>query len=470
MTGYQTTDFMGLEFSVAMSESIAHEFGRHLDKGSRQEDLTFFVWKPSRGDQRYTAVITDLLLPLDTERILAGNVLFTREYLARVLASVPAGYGLGLSHSHLGPGWQGMSQDDIVAERDRLAGAVSGRTQLPVVGITRGTDGSWSGRAWLRAERQVYEQFDASTVRVVGRALSITYHPRLRPEPAEQETQVATLSVWGQQAQANLARTHVGIVGLGSVGSIVAESLARVGVERVTFIDHDKIEPRNLDRTLGATANDAEAESLKVAVAARTASSSSTAEHFQPTQIPLSLLTSQGIDAALDCDVIICCVDRPLPRFVLNVMSNSHLIPVIDGGILARTRPDGRPLHIDWRIHTVGPERACLHCLGALLRSDVSLDRDGKLDDPDYIANLPPADRERYARRNVFPFSLSVAAHETLQLVGLVSGSQRIGGIGPQHYKAYPGEMTAEMISVCDPDCDIPQYTATCIDLSAFFQ
>ena len=34
-----------------------------------------------------------------------------------------------------------MSEDDVVAERDRLAGAAFGRTGLPVVGLTRGTTG-----------------------------------------------------------------------------------------------------------------------------------------------------------------------------------------------------------------------------------------------------------------------------------------------------------------------------------------
>lgn len=470
MAAYDAFDFVNDELSVAMTDSISLEFANHLDKEPRQEDLTFFLWKPSNGDLRYTAVITELVLPADDDRILSGNVSFTGQYLNRVLANVSPGYGVGLAHSHLGPGWQGMSHDDVVAERDRLAGAVSGRTQLPVIGITRGTDGSWSGRAWLRAGRRQFDRLDASTVRVVGRSLKITYHPKLRPEPAPRETQVATISVWGQRAQADLTRARVGIVGLGSVGSIVAESLSRVGIERVTFIDHDKIELRNLDRTLGATTHDADAQTLKVDVATRTAQASSTAENFQPNPVSLNLLTPRGVDAALDCDVLICCVDRPLPRFVLNVMSNAHLIPIIDGGILARTRTDGRPLHIDWRIHTVGPERACLHCLLALLRSDVSLDREGKLDDPDYIAGLPAADRERYERRNVFPFSLSVAAHETLQLVGLISGFERVGGIGPQHYMAYPGEMSAQPIRQCDPDCDLPQYTASCVDLSAFLK
>ena len=64
-------------------------------------------------------------------------------------------------------------------------------------------------------------------------------------------------------------------------------------------------------------------------------------------------------------------------------------------------------------------------------------------------------------RRNVFPFSLAVAAHQVLQLVGLVAGSARVGGIGPQHYAAYPGEMTATPTSACEPDCEINALTAT---------
>jgi len=212
-------------------------------------------------------------------------------------------------------------------------------------------------------------------------------------------------------------------------------------------------------------AADAITGTFKVDVATRLGMQSSTAPSFSPRPVAHSLLEPEGLAAALDCDAIICCVDRPLPRFVLNVLANAHLIPIIDGGILARVTNAGLPLHIDWRIHTVGPERACLYCLGALLRSDVALDRDGKLDDPDYIAALSPADRERYARRNVFPFSLSVAAHEVLQLVGLISGMTRVGGIGPQHYHAYPGTMSAEPSSRCATDCEIASVTGTATDL-----
>ena len=87
------------------------------------------------------------------------------------------------------------------------------------------------------------------------------------------------------------------------------------------------------------------------------------------------------------------------------------------------------------------------------------------LDDPDYLRGLSPDDRERYNRRNVFPFSLSVAAHEVLQLAGMIADSQRIAGIGPQHYAAYPGEMTVSPTRLCETDCEIAALTASAAPL-----
>src|SRR6185369_4041738 len=251
-------------------------------------------------------------------------------------------------------------------------------------------------------------------------------------------------------------------VGLGSVGSIVAETLARTGIQHLTFVDADTIELRNLDRTLGAGTEDVGSE--KVRVAERNARRAGTASEFDVRMVPERVQTPAGLAAILNCDVIICCVDRPWPRHVLNAVSNGHLIPIIDGGILAVVDAKKRLIHIDWRIHTVGPERACLYCLDAIRRSDAALDRDGKLDDPDYIAGLSAEDRARFSRRNVFAFSLSVASHEVLQLVGLVTGNARIGGIGPQHFHAYPGRMDVEPTKACQSGCDMLEITATTVN------
>ena len=60
------------------------------------------------------------------------------------------------------------------------------------------------------------------------------------------------------------------------------------------------------------------------------------------------------------------------------------------------------------------------------------------LDDPDYITGLGHDDRERYGRRNVLVLSLSVAAHELLQLVGFVADCPRVGRTGPRVYYLKP--------------------------------
>jgi hypothetical protein len=307
---YQLKDFSGLDLSVAMTADVDGVLGRHVHKGPRQEDLTFAYWRPSMGAGRFTVVLTDLVLPNEGDRLLQGNVAFQPQYLLRTLAGLPDGAGVALIHGHLGPGWQGMSHDDVVAERDRLAGAVAGRTGLPLVGLTRGTDGSWSGRLWLRDGPRSYRRRWTRTVRVVGRRLVITFHPDDAP-PQATDSQVATLSVWGHDAQDDMVRARVGIVGLGSVGSLVAEALARLGLMRLTYIDFDVLELRNLDRTLGATQADILAGLSKVQVAARSTALSHTAEGLDLRVIPSSLLTPEGLAAALDCDVLVCCVDRP---------------------------------------------------------------------------------------------------------------------------------------------------------------
>ncbi len=459
----------GYEVSVAFTEVLDSELAEHLDKGLSQEDLTFAYWCPSRGKLRFTALLYQLVKPAEGDRILQGNVAFTEQYARRVIMNVPKGSGIALLHSHLGPGWQGMSHDDVIAERDRLASAVWGRSGFPLLGLTRGTDGTWSARLWIRGGPQKFERKDASTVRVVGDQLRISYNERLRPKYEIQDSQVATASVWGSRAQMELTRAHIGIVGLGSVGSIVAESLARTGFGRITLIDHDLIEERNLDRTLGATALDVDAHMPKVHIAARNVNSSHTAPNLNLNVVPQNLLSDDGWSAVMDCDAILCCVDRPYPRYLLNALSYAHLIPVVDGGIFAQVKEDGTPLHVAWRIHRVGPGQTCMLCLGALLRSDAGLDRDGKLDDPDYINGLSREDREKYNRRNVFTFSLSVAAHQVLQLIGMITGMPRIGGRGPQMYQAFPGQMNVLSITGCESDCDISELMSQGTNLSLLF-
>src|SRR4029077_3454759 len=99
--------------------------------------------------------------------------------------------------------------------------------------------------------------------------------------------------------------------------------------------------------------------------------------------IPYSLAAENGYLAALDCDVLFSCVDRPRARQILNHFAYAHLIPVIDGGIAVRFKNE-KFSGVDWQLQTITPGRACLQCLEAFTLADASTEVAGKLDDPTY--------------------------------------------------------------------------------------
>jgi hypothetical protein len=186
-----------------------------------------------------------------------------------------------------------MSPDDIAAEHGHAA-AVKGATGLPFVGLTAGTDGSWSARFWEKTAPSTYHRRWCSTVRVAGPQLSVTFNDRLLPPPASSDALRRTISSWGHAKQADLARIHVGVVGAGSVGSIVAETLARTGIAHITLIDFDTVELHNLDRLLHAYPRDARMARAKVQVLGKAIRRSSTAANPQIDSIEYSIIEPQG--------------------------------------------------------------------------------------------------------------------------------------------------------------------------------
>ena len=68
----------------------------------------------------------------------------------------------------------------------------------------------------------------------------------------------------GQENINRLGRAHVLVVGLGGVGAMAAEQLARAGVGKMTIADADIIEPSNINRQLPATRSTIEQKKVEV--------------------------------------------------------------------------------------------------------------------------------------------------------------------------------------------------------------
>ena len=147
----------------------------------------------------------------------------------------------------------------------------------------------------------------------------------------------------------------------------MAEGLARIGVRRILLMDFDLLERVNLERILHATRTSAAKHRPKVEIAAQAIRRSATAKDAEIESTRWSVCEPEGYRAALDCDILFSCVDRPWARQVLNFIAFTHLIPVIDGGIQALARSSGDGVRrADWFVHTVTEGRRCLECSGSV--------------------------------------------------------------------------------------------------------
>ncbi len=226
-----------------------------------------------------------------------------------------------------------------------------------------------------------------------------------------------TIDTWGQARQHDISRLRIYIVGLGSVGGFVAEALTRMGLVQLTLIDPDRIEIHNLDRLIHATRSDV--GKYNVEVVARRIRRIATADDFQVRACNRPIQCEGAYRLALDSDLLVCTVDRPLPKDLLNRIAHAHWIPLIFGGVFVQNKTDGTLSQVHWSVIVSGLGRRCLRCDGQYTSSDVVMEMDGSLDNPSYI-NTDLQTPSSPTNQNVFPLSSHLASSIVLELIRLV--------------------------------------------------
>jgi molybdopterin-synthase adenylyltransferase len=167
---------------------------------------------------------------------------------------------------------------------------------------------------------------------------------------------------FGHEFQRRLQQIRVGLVGVGGLGSILVEELARLGVHDWVLVDPDKVEVSNLNRLLGATLRDAEEEVAKVAVALRTIRQSEPRAKVKTFRT--SVFTPRALGALKSCDLLVAATDNDASRLVVNALACQYLIPLVHLGVNLAPKPDGGFEDISGEVAIPSLGEWCLLCGG----------------------------------------------------------------------------------------------------------
>jgi molybdopterin-synthase adenylyltransferase len=276
--------------------------------------------------------------------------------------------------------------------------------------VIAGETGLAAGRIWSEHG----EKRDLG-MQIVGRIIRI-FHSMNSPsgELAWFDRQSLAL---GKAGQKTLGTLHVAIVGMGGTGSVAFLQLAHLGIRRITVIDGDRVEASNVSRILGATADDA-GRTWKVEVAARYAERLGIGTEVR------SLRGHLGKDVSPEeiegCDLVLSCVDKHLPRALLNRLSYEKAVPVIDMGSAFRVDADGRVTAGSGRVVVVGPGRRCLACWGHIDPNRIRIESLSESDRARGVAD-GYIDGAEIPQPSVVAFNTAVAGAAVVELMRLVT-------------------------------------------------
>ena len=216
------------------------------------------------------------------------------------------------------------------------------------------------------------------TYRVIGHNIERLYSQpcRARESNGEHDRQVRMFGAVGQRI---LQASKVAVVGLGGVGSLVAEYLARLGVGHLVLIDPDQIESSNLSRVVGATRVDVETGQLKTHIAVRHAREMAIHATLQPVAGDVSRHSVAQV--LRDCDFIFLAADSMRARLVVNALAHQYLIPAIQMGAKIRQGDRGNLEDAMSAVRHIRPGTGCLWCNGLI--------------DPTQLAIEAKSDKER---------------------------------------------------------------------------
>lgn len=279
-------------------------------------------------------------------------------------------------HNHDSDRQVGFSQIDFeshVRGYPALLGIAEG---MPVGALVLGKN-AMEADIWLPGG----ERRSLSSCVVVGSSIRRLTPFQIRVD-GKSEPHDRQIRMFGKLGQMTLMQSRIAVVGLGGIGSMLVEYLARLGVGHLVLIDDDHLESSNLSRVVGATTADANSKALKVQVAKRHAMEAAPSINVE---CIVDDVAKASVAARLrTCDYIFLAADSMRARLVVNAIVHQYLIPVTQMGAKVRGDQEGQLLDAMSAVRHLRPGTGCLMCNGFI--------------DPGQLAVETKTDEERRAQ------------------------------------------------------------------------
>ncbi|WP_407116133.1 ThiF family adenylyltransferase [Bradyrhizobium sp. LMG 9283] len=313
--------------TLVLPQPIFQPLHRHLFPGDGLEAAALLLCTRATGRRRKLLACDLVLVPYQacaqrTENLLSWPGSYVELAIERAEA---AGLSIIAVHSHPG-GLFAFSDLDDASDRLLLPALFHGTGEVAGSAIML-PDGAMLGR--LCGPDEFAKPIDL--VSVFRDDLSFWWNQdgRLGTSSKRPAAFTSGMTEW-------LGRLSACVIGVSGTGSVVAEQLARLGFGEIIVVDFDRVEPRNLNRILNATTDDARNGRLKVEMFA------SAVRHYREgcdvQRVSSSIATRDAVLAASEADILFSCVDSAEGRHIADRLAAYFATPLFDLGVSIPTR------------------------------------------------------------------------------------------------------------------------------------
>lgn len=319
-------------------------------------------------------------------------------------------------HNHVGTTSVGFSDEDFASHERGYPALLDVARGMPI-GALVFADRAVAGDIWLPDGTRV-ELADGSIIGRRRRRIGPTPVSYLGSVDADFDRQVR---LFGDAGQIILSDVKIAIIGLGGVGSLLAEFLSRLGVGHFILIDPERVEGTNRPRVIGATRWDVRSwfarepwpkwlqriarntATYKVDIAARVIRRANKRATIDP--LRADVLDPTIAKKLLDCDYLFLAADTMRARLLINAIVHQYLIPAVQvGSKVVHDRDSGAITSVHTITRPITPECGCLWCNQLINRAK--------------LQEEAQTERERQAQRYVDEQTVVAPSVITLNAVG----------------------------------------------------